>query len=170
MKLFEVALGFSLATVAWTAPASATPNFPGEVAAHLGTMSACGAPPCTICHLTLSGGTGTAVKPFATTLKGFGLVKYDTTSLDTALDRDSTTMTASAGDGVPDITKLKMCNDPNTVLASGDGGPVAAPPPTIEYGCVGQVAGGPAEASAGVSALTIVGLAIAARRSRRTRR
>jgi hypothetical protein len=157
-------------TLACAGVARATPNFPPEVASHL--KLDCPAPPCTICHRDNNGGTGTAIKPFATTMKMFGLVKYDTGTLDTALDDDVSKNVSSINDGVPDITKLKMCLDPNEPLPGHDAGADAAPVsngatnPTLAYGCGAQVAGGSPEAAGGAG-LVLVGLALTARRGRR---
>jgi MYXO-CTERM domain-containing protein len=163
------------AILACAASARATPNFPPELQAHL--MTGCSSPPpCTICHQTLNGGTGTAVKPFANTLKGFGLLKYQTNTLDSALDSDVMHNISSAGDGVPDVTKLKspLCEDPNTRSASSDAGTDGAPvskgdtTPQLAYGCGAQVAnGGLGAEHAGAAAVAILGLALVGRRRRR---
>lgn len=110
------AIGLSVST------AGATPTFPAVIAEKLSVA----APECTLCHAGTPG-PGTAVTPFAKTLKTRGLVPNNEDSLKTALDAIAAEGKDSDGDGTPDIRELEDGTDPNS--APGDGAI------TPEYGC-----------------------------------
>jgi hypothetical protein len=67
----------------WAMSALASPLYPGTLTSELELSCT---PPCTVCHETAVGGTGTATKPFAVSLQDAGLTGgSDTESLHTAL-------------------------------------------------------------------------------------
>ena len=85
-------------------------------------------PPCSLCHLRGSTGSGTADTPFALSMKARGLSANDNTSVATALDAMVRDNVDSDGDGTPDIQEIEDDTDPNTpanVSLSGDVGPNA---------------------------------------------
>jgi hypothetical protein len=103
--------------------AHASAIFPSEVQAHLGLKSV---PACTLCHQTLSGGTGTATRPFGVTARANGAVAGSVSALDGALDAMKSKNTDSDGDCVGDIAELIAGTDPDNGSdnpgACGDGG------------------------------------------------
>jgi len=109
--------------------ARATPNFPGAIQRELGLQSP---PPCTICHATNEGGTGTVVKPFGIYLRSRGLVPFDEGSLHIALLAAAGERHDSSGSGVTDIDQLKAGNDPNSPPGGGSAGSSVSAP---SYGC-----------------------------------
>jgi len=102
-------IALALATVATRA--SATPNFPPAIEQDLGLSYM---PDCSLCHTDGDqGGLGTVNTPFGVNMRARGLVAYDTTSLQTALDEMASEQVDSAGDCLDDIDELKAGNDPN---------------------------------------------------------
>ncbi|WP_394829145.1 thrombospondin type 3 repeat-containing protein [Pendulispora albinea] len=153
---FSVAASLALLV---TAPASATPNFPPAIQS---TLQLNAAPPCTLCHLTDSGGKGTVVTPFGRLMMQRGLVEEDETALKTALMAVEAEGKDSDGDGVGDIAELRAGTDPNTP----PGGEASIP----AYGCGAQVSPGRALPNAGLvllAAAVTIGLR---RRARSTGR
>jgi hypothetical protein len=140
---FVTALALSTALLFAPAVARASVIFPNEVESHLGLKSA---PACTLCHENLSGGIGTAIKPFGVTVRANGAVAGSISSLDGALDAMKNKSTDSDGDCVGDIAELVAGTDPDNggdnPGACGDGGapPPAAGPGDPQYGC--SAAGG----------------------------
>lgn len=116
--------------------ASATPTFPGSIQTDL-TLSY--APPCTVCHQTLGGGTGTVTQAFGKSLRQNGLVSGNTTSLQSALTALETAKTDSDCDGMPDVEQLKDGRDPNTGEYIDNSG---KPTPAVDGGCAGTGGGG----------------------------
>jgi hypothetical protein len=90
--------------------AQATPNFPAAIARDLQLSSP---PPCTICHATNEGGTGTVVKPFGKYMISRGLVPFDESSLANALAAAEAERHDSNGDGITDVDALRRGLDPN---------------------------------------------------------
>jgi hypothetical protein len=144
--LFGLAIGAVL--VAMPGVCAASNNFPPFIQQYLG--AAC-APQCTVCHNSLSGGTGTVTTRFGKTMMGFGLTLESTATLQHALDEEKAQHIDSDLDGDTDIDALIACKNPNVpnppnasnaVDAGGDGAsapPAATPPafndPVPEYGC-----------------------------------
>lgn len=93
--------------------ARATPEYPLILDATFGTQCPNPNSRCVICHTSSRGGQSTAVRPFAVTLKGYGLNRgRDGGLLQRALvalpdERDSDE------DGAPDKDELMMCGNPS---------------------------------------------------------
>jgi hypothetical protein len=109
------------------AEARATPEYPLVLDATFGTSCPNPNSRCVICHTSSRGGQATAVRPFAQTLRGYGLNRgHDPSLLQSALAKlpDDTD---SDEDGTPDEDELMMCGNPS-------GADLGAGP---EYGCDG---------------------------------
>ena len=107
--------------------AIATTNFPATLESELGTMCR---PPCTVCHTTNAGGSGTVTQPFGVAMKERGLVANDVTKLKDALAQMDADGIDSDGDGILDTQALADGIDPNDGNAfCGSVRP--------EYGCFG---------------------------------
>lgn len=104
--------------------ALASGGYPGNIATKLSVD----APACTLCHDTDAGGSGTANKPFALTMRNqYGLTGGSATAaLEAALDNNTAD---SDGDGASDIDELRNGEDPNR-----SGGSVTP----AKYGCIEQ--------------------------------
>jgi hypothetical protein len=96
---------------------------------------------CLVCHNSLQGGfnqfrlTDTGAPGLGATLKGFGLVYYDPSTLATALAADKAANSDIDHDGVGDVDELTAGTDPNAVGGVLCGaGAVTGP----EYGCGGS--------------------------------
>ncbi len=122
-----------------SAPAQASPVFPGEVRKHLNLSCV---PQCTLCHSVNPGVLGTAAGPkgtkFGTAFWGTGKVKLgDASSVGPALDQLGTDMTDSDGKdangsaGGPDILQIQANSNP-----SQNGESICGP----TYGCGAHVA------------------------------
>jgi hypothetical protein len=109
--------------------AHATPTFPNVIQTHLKAPSA---PTCEVCHVGQKA-SGTVTTLFGVSMRGRGLVKFDETSLRTALDALRAEKTDSNKDGTTDIDALTAGSDPNASSGDGGAGIVSAAP--IEYGC-----------------------------------
>jgi hypothetical protein len=154
--------------------ANATPNFPPAIQSHL-TLAA--APDCSLCHSDGDqGGKGTATTPFALNMKARGLVEFDESSLDSALDKMAADRVDSTGDCLDDIDELKAGNDPNHpdppgtcadagIDASAPPPSVTAPPETPTYGCVGRIA--PKKSNEDSLVFLVMAAAVALARRRR---
>jgi hypothetical protein len=145
-KYLGYVFGFSILMVA--SLAHATPNFPPAIQQDL---SLAAAPDCSICHTDGDqGGKGTVNTPFGVNMRSRGLVEFDTTSLQNALNQMESEHVDSAGDCLDDIDELKAGRDPNLPDPPGacaDAGaeagaiaetPSGPAPPT--YGCIGAIA------------------------------
>jgi MYXO-CTERM domain-containing protein len=157
--------------------ASAFFPFPGYVQTHLALDYT---PPCTICHMTLSGGApATLVHPFGQAMLNQGALTPSSTEaeVDAALDDLTRTMTDSDCNGIIDTKQLQDGRDPNPPGEYIDGSDKPNPddePPggcadalqPVLYGCGAQLS--PAAPSwAGSAALVVaLGIALARRRSR----
>jgi hypothetical protein len=161
LSISALALGLS---VSFARPAGASDTYPGAIREALSGMPC--DPPCTVCHETLSGGIGTATKPFAESIKAtadLGCCNEDLVAGALETMRNSCAGQGgnappgcnSDGDDMPDIEELEEGRDPN-VSGVGNlcGGPV--------YGCGARVAGGTTEfdwvslLAAGAAALALI--------------
>jgi hypothetical protein len=112
---------------------------------------------CLICHTTTRGGQATAVRPFATTLRMYGLNRgRDSTALLSALGQLPAT-TDSDDDGLADIDELTICGNPS-------GADIGAGP---QYGCDGAqlVPARSANLPLALVALVVAGLIVQLRRA-----
>ncbi len=126
------------AALSFAARAGATPNFPPTIQSVLPTPNT---PACQICHVGPQE-RGTVNTSFGSAMRARGLVAYDVSSLQTALNRMQTDAVESCNDGVTDIDKLKEGLDPN-VCVCGDAGATcgaSAGPLEPRYGCGAHVA------------------------------
>ncbi len=113
-----------VSTLLISAQAHAVEEFPPVVAQLVGTDKE---PPCTVCHASLSGGTGTVVKPFGQYLRARGLTAGDLDSLRNAFGAARGEKHDTDADGILDIDELKAGTDPNGAINTD-----VAP---ITYGC-----------------------------------
>jgi hypothetical protein len=159
-------LGLGLATITFSTQAMATSRFPASIYYHLYPSYTVPPyqPPCRLCHLRGSTGSGTAQTPFALSMKARGLVSRDTTALVKALDAMSRDRVDSDNDGVTDIQEIEDDTDPNTpadVSLTGEPGPNA--------GCGGSQKGNTGGRPPASSALGVLGSILFARFRRRGR-
>jgi hypothetical protein len=105
--------------------AGAVPEFPGDIAAHEGLDYT---PPCRLCHIHGTTGTGSVQTPFGISMLAHGLTRK-TDSLYSALDALAADSIDSDGDGVGDIAELEVDTDPNTPVD------VALTSGSPSYGC-----------------------------------
>jgi hypothetical protein len=135
-----------------SAPASATPEYPLVLDATFGTECPNPNSRCVICHTSARGGQATAVRPFAQSLKQYGLNRgRDATALQQALAALPAT-TDSDADGAPDKDELMMCGNPSGEdLGSGP-----------EYGCDGArlAPSLPSDAPLALLALLVAGVLV----------
>lgn len=150
--MFGLVLGVCLAA----ADAHATPEYPLILDATFGTQCPNPNSRCVICHTSSRGGQSTAVRPFAVTLRPYGLNRgRDGGALQQALAALPDT-TDSDEDGAPDKDELMMCGNPS-------GSDLGIGP---EYGCDGAqlVPRSPSDAPFALIALLVAG-AIVRRRA-----
>jgi hypothetical protein len=153
VSLFWLMLGVCLAT----GNAHATPEYPLILDATFGTPCPNPNSRCVICHTSSRGGQSTAVRPFAVTLKDYGLNRGRDVGL---LQRALTALpdaTDSDEDGVPDKEELMMCGNPS-------GADLGAGP---EYGCDGAHLAHrlPSDAPFALIALLVAGAIVRRRRA-----
>ena len=163
VRPFDTAARFALAAVLSAASAAASPSYPGLLQTDLGLEQP---PPCTVCHASDSGGTGTATKPFGEAMQGFGLRGATPGSLEPAIKASENAHWDSDGDGVTDIDELQDGTDPNDGPGRTTASAVVIPQP--ENGCSLQKHR-PAKGDAHGMLLGLLGLGIleARRRARR---
>jgi hypothetical protein len=116
------------ATSAW-----AVPRFPGEIVDyfqndHSPSVDLSYTPPCRLCHIDGTTGSGSVQTPFGISMLAHGLTE-DRNTLTAALEALNTDAVDSDGDGVSDIDELIANTDPNT---SAD---VPLSPSGPSYGC-----------------------------------
>jgi len=158
-------------------PAAANPLFPPTVQTDAPLSYT---PPCTICHLTLAGGTGTAIKPFALAMRGAGLTDPLPGTVGPALTMVAAAMPPidSDCDGTPDVQQLKDGRDPNfpgeyidnsgkaTPSEPGCGADAGTSTPELPaFGCGAQLAPAPAQWSGAAVLVAALGAALARVRS-----
>jgi hypothetical protein len=169
----------SLALLLAPSVAFATAGFPGDIQSDLSLTYA---PPCTVCHETDSGGSGTVTRAFGKAMRAQGLQPDNSASVQSSLDGLAKDKTDSDCDGVDDIQQLKDGRDPNTgefidgsgkpkpevdAGCSGTGGGSSDDDP--RYGCGAQVVAAPlpdATLPLVATVATVVGLALSRRRRR----
>jgi hypothetical protein len=153
-------LSLALAVVALAPAARASDPYPGLIQEQL-KLSA--APLCTICHLTLIGGSMSVTKPFGRNLmQKYGLKSQDFTNLPIVIMKDQQNGDDVDGDGVGDIAELIQGTDPNVP----EGG-VAVDEP--RFGCYCTVPAA-ASSSAAPAAGLLTGLVLAGLGRRAARR
>ena len=137
--------------------ASATREFPGAVATHLGLSSS---PPCSLCHVDGNTGSGTVTTPFGRSARDRGLVADNKDILFAVLDQMKSEAIDSDADGTPDIAELAAGTDPNSPPNDTIG------PQT--YGCSLATPRGEAPLSLGAAVAVALWLAGRRRRAART--
>jgi hypothetical protein len=100
----------------------ATPNFPAAIQRDLSLSYS---PQCSLCHVGGNTSASAVQTPFAKAMKARGLVAYDETALQAALDQMTQGRVDSNGNGVSDVDELRAGTDPN--LGSGQ--------EPVTYGC-----------------------------------
>ena len=116
-------------------------------------------PPCTVCHETLNGGSGTVTKPFAFSMIDEGLEGEDIPLVAPAIEALRVKQIDSDGDGVGDIAELASGRDPN-LAGEGD---LCGP----QYGCGAHLAADPAVDLHALALALVVAGALGARVRRR---
>lgn len=147
---------FAVATVgvaiASAGSARATGGFPAEIQSHLSLSYT---PDCHVCHAGGTGQAGNTTTPFVKALLARGLVKYDSASLDTALDALAAEGTDSNHDGIADVQGLKDGVDPS-VDANG--------PALPDYGCATARGASSSLDASGLFALALAAFVVARRK------
>jgi hypothetical protein len=158
------ALGVALGAIAGygsVVPAAASENYPSVLDAQGMTMCPNALTRCLICHDSAAGGEQTANRPFAVTMKDYGLEGKSPRKLITALARlrEEDVDQDSDADGMTDLEELAACMNPSgEELSDGPG-----------FGCGARLAvpAGHAPAwPAVVSALVVGGLLLGSARQR----
>lgn len=141
-----VACALSLGCVGFSSVAGATVEFAQVMAGEPYNRT----DGCLLCHLDLIGAAGTAVQPFALSLKDAGLKSTsDGAELRQILEHLDTD---SDGDGVDDVTELTSGTDPN----HAEGGETSVV--EYRYGCF-RVAPGPSRGYLVFGLVTLIWIA-----------
>ena len=143
--------------------AAASSSYPGDLATNLGLSKA---PGCTVCHDNASGGSGTANKPFAKSMKDASLTGgSNAASVKTAIDSLKANGIDSDGDGTPAVDGLVAGTDPNAAGAGAGGPSPAAPDPS--FGCPAAIAPSRSTSRGSWLSIALVGAAVVAVARRR---
>ncbi len=115
------------------APARAVARFQGEIIDYFKndyspSVNLDYTPPCRLCHIDGTTGSGSVQTPFGISMLAHGLTS-DRNSLTPALRALDTDGVDSDGDGTPDISELSSGSDPNTISDA----PLSSTDPS--YGC-----------------------------------
>jgi hypothetical protein len=163
----------------------ASPPYPAAVQSDLG-LSAMPPESCQLCHNNPNGGTGTAVQPFALSMRATGLTGgSNLAALAAGLKTLDAACTDSDRGGVADIQELRNGTNPDDAkddlmgadagaCGMGDGGVPEGGgfvlPQVPEYGWCAMRPGANAGGAGGVTLGAGIGLIAVVRRSRRRRR
>ncbi|HEX2675478.1 MAG TPA: hypothetical protein VHM19_02530 [Polyangiales bacterium] len=138
--------------------AHAVPEFPRAIQRALKLSYE---PECGLCHAKGNTGVGTAITPFALSMRAHGLNAEDESSLTKALSALENDAIDSDGDGVIDVDELSEDRNPNSATTSSYS--KAGDP---QWGC--SLAGAPRSATRSLLAATwLLGVALVARARRR---
>lgn len=145
---FALAMPLSLLALLTTAgPAFASADYPARIAAKYG-LGGGAEPPCTVCHATAAGGTGTVTKLFGLTMTNdYGLTGGAALDLEALLDQNEADGRDSDSDGVADVAELRAGTNPSSGGANA---------PEAPQGCDAMkstIASGPPASSRLASAL-----------------
>ena len=138
-------------------PAAAVSRFPPNMSSHLSLGYD---PPCRVCHIQGTTGSGSVETPFGVSMHAHGLTS-DRSTLNPALDALAAANVDSDGDGVPDIDELVADTDPNTPVDV----PLSSSDPS--YGCATAPAPTTARAADLPLLVALLGASVLLRRRRR---
>ncbi|MET0793834.1 MAG: hypothetical protein ABW061_20110 [Polyangiaceae bacterium] len=163
MSIFRqfAASSVAAAIALYGAHSQAHSTFPTLIQNELGMPCV---PACTICHKDNLGGYGTITEPFGKSMQAAGLLFVEQT-LSPALKKLETDGTDSDGDGIPDITELRVGQDPNGNLDLCSQAALAA-----RYGCGAHIAPSPGRDSGAWLGALLTALVLGASLQRSARR